>query len=148
MTELESVGITPVGLEVIERLDAQRDALTSVVSDIEARVGEFSGRPTDDAILDFYFSVHDAITGRITDATAPAEIARVLAEVFEGIWVELADDALRARFVLQRPIDGGPLSWLPAGSPIEFQDVPVDGDPTRDVLPSLLGPCISDDGGR
>jgi hypothetical protein len=47
--------------------------------------------------------------------------------VFEGIWVELADGhagerKLGAQFVLRRPIGGGPLSWLPAGKPIEFND--------------------------
>jgi hypothetical protein len=100
---------------------------------------------------------HDAITGRITNATAPAEVASVLADVSEAIWVELAEPdfvpltpgerALKAQFVLRHPLGGGPLCWLPAGERICLDDpIPVGSGLKGERLP-LLGPSLKPDGG-
>ena len=144
MAELENVGITPLGLELVERIDAQREGLAATVADIEARVGEWSEGPSSDAILDYYCSIRDAVTGRIANATGPNDVAAVLADVFCGIWAELTEPdfvpltagerSLKATFVLRRPIEL--LGWLPAGEPIRFDDpIAVIPGIERDVLP-------------
>ena len=149
MTELGTVGITKVGIEVIERIDAEREALSATIADIEARLSEFSTGPSSDAILDYYVSIRDAVTGRIVEAKGPNDVAAVLADVFEGIWAELTEPdfvpltpderSLKAHFVLRRPIDT--LGWLPAGEPIRDDDpIAVPWGLKRDVLPPLPKP--------
>jgi DNA invertase Pin-like site-specific DNA recombinase len=149
MGELDSVGITKVGIEVIERIDAEREALATTIADIEARLSEFAPGPTSDAILDYYVSIRDAVTGRIAEAKGPSDVAAVLADVFEGIWAELTEPdfvpltpderSLRATFVLRRPLDN--LRWLPAGEPIRDDDpIAIPWGLKRDVLPPLPKP--------
>jgi DNA invertase Pin-like site-specific DNA recombinase len=149
MAELDTVGITKVGLELIERIDAEREALATTIADIEARLSEFSTGPSSDAILDYYVSIRDAVTGRIADAKGPSDVAAVLADVFEGIWAELTEPdfvplppderSLRATFVLRRPIES--LGWLPAGEPIRDDDpIAIPWALKRDVLPPLPKP--------
>ena len=142
IAELSEVGITPLGLEIIERIDAEREALSATVAHIEARLSEWSAGPSSDAILDVYCSIRDAVTSRIAKADGPSEVAAVLGDVLSGIWVELTEaDAygerwLKARFVLRRPIENGLLCWVPTGQSICVDDgVPVGSGIERDVLP-------------
>ena len=78
----------PVGLELIERIDAEREATGRLVADIEARLGEFrrARPPTRSSTTT---AIRDAVTGRIAKASGPSDVAPVLADVFEGIWAEL-----------------------------------------------------------
>ena len=86
MAVLTEVGITPLGIEVVERIDTQIEALAATVADVEARLSEFSAGPSSDAILDYYCAIRDAVTDRIAQATEPSEVASVLADVFSGVW--------------------------------------------------------------
>jgi endo-alpha-1,4-polygalactosaminidase (GH114 family) len=46
MAELEEVGITKVGMELIDRMDAKREAQQQRVVDAEAVLAEWARRPT------------------------------------------------------------------------------------------------------
>ena len=117
MAELVEHGITsPIAFEVIERLDAQREAQTQRIADAEAKVSEFAGSPDVDAALDFYKRLVDAVQGRIKQATGMHELNDALSSVLAGLWCELDPDRdykrLLVRFALREPGD----MRLPDGS--------------------------------
>src|SRR5262249_27467540 len=122
MAELENVGFHPVALEAVERIDQQREALETLVSDAEARLGEWSAAPGADAVLDWYTGIRDLVTGKIAKAAAAGEVATALRDVLAGVWMELCEPdyvplhpgekVLRAEFALRRQLGGTDLLSL------------------------------------
>jgi hypothetical protein len=87
MAELIDVGITDVGLEVIERIDQQRRNIGSDISDAEAQLAEWTASLSGDLVLDWYSGVVDVIQGRVAKAQGIAEINAALHDSLVGVWL-------------------------------------------------------------
>ena len=68
MAELTEVGITAIGLEVIERIDADIDSLRSAIEDAGQALQDVEATPDVDAALDFYTGLVDVIAVRVRRA--------------------------------------------------------------------------------
>jgi DNA invertase Pin-like site-specific DNA recombinase len=117
MAELEQVGFNPIALEVIERIDRDRAATSSLVADAEAQLAEWTAQPALDALLDFYNGLRDVIAGRVKQAQGARELNTALADVLAGVWLGIDGGLLKAEFELRRRPDTDDLlvSWLPVG---------------------------------
>jgi hypothetical protein len=133
MAELESVGITAIGMEVIERIDAKRDAQQQRVVDAEAVLSEWVPTPNLNAALDYYSELLDLVQGRVQKAQGAKELNEALASVLAGLWCWIEDGRLRVEFELRNRPDGflpdDPVlpqerpdrDWLP---PVELSSIP------------------------
>jgi hypothetical protein len=151
MAELSELGITAIGMEIIERLDSQREAVRTEIAEAEAVATEWSGPPDVDAALDFYNGLVDAIQGRIKQAPGVQELNEALASVLAGLWCELDPDRdyerLLVQFALHAPRDvtledGTPAvfrqerEWLPPAMADDYTPVmPLGSDPDVPPLP-------------
>ena len=84
MSELERVGFHPVALEVVERIDRDREAQAVTIADAEARLAEFDGQVDADAALDFYNALVETVQGRVKGAHGIGELNEALATVLAG----------------------------------------------------------------
>jgi hypothetical protein len=135
MAELEEVGITKVGMELIERMDARREAQQQRVVDAEAVLAEWAPPPNLNAALEFYSELLDLVQGRVKKAQGARELNEALASVLVGLWCWIEDGRLRVEFELRKP----PEMILP-NDPVLPQERP-DGDWLPPVeLPSKPGP--------
>jgi hypothetical protein len=107
MAELEAVGITKVGLEVIERMDVKLDAQAKRITEAEAVLAEWTPAAGVDEALDFYSELVDAIQGRIGRADGPRALHEALASVLAGLWCEIRNGRLRVEFTLKEPAGAG-----------------------------------------
>ena len=96
MAELTTIGITSVGLEVIERIDSERTVLAEAIADAEARLTEWTATPTADAALDFYNRIVDVVAGRVAQADGIAEINAVLHDTLLGVSLGFDGETLMA----------------------------------------------------
>jgi hypothetical protein len=112
MAELMEVGITAVGMEVIEAIDRKREAQARRIAEAQAALGEWSGAADVDAVLDFYNRLSEIVRGRLDQAADIREINEGLHTVVSGMWCELRDDRLSVRFALRQPDDGEGEMWL------------------------------------
>ena len=103
MAELTEVGITAIGLEVIERIDADRDGAATAVEDIEARLGEWTA-PTTDTVLAYYERLIEFIRGKVAKADGTAAINAALHDALVGVWMSYDGADLHAE-VRVRPSD-------------------------------------------
>jgi hypothetical protein len=108
MAELEEVGITKVGMELIDRMDAKRDAQQQRVVDAEAVLAEWAPPPNLNAALEFYSELLDLVQGRVQKAQGTKELNEALASVLVGLWCEIrpwkfGNDRLHVEFELRNP---------------------------------------------
>jgi DNA invertase Pin-like site-specific DNA recombinase len=96
MAELENVGITAVGLEVIDRIDRDHAALRADIDDGEAVLSEWTARVSADGVLDFYTRLRDLVSGRVARADGVAEINAILHDSLRGIWLAYDGETLSA----------------------------------------------------
>ena len=125
MAELADIGITELGLEVVARIDHEREAVDRKVEEARAALSEWTVPPDVDAALDFYNGLVALIQGRVAEAKGALELNTALHEMLAGIWMALDDGQLRADFALQRPAhpEGDFLSYaFPAGRRVAFDD--------------------------
>jgi hypothetical protein len=122
MAELEEVGITKVGMELIDRMDAKREAQQHRVIDAEAVLAEWAPPPNLNAALEFYSELLDLVRGRVQKAQGAKELNEALASVLVGLWCWIEDAWLHVEFELRNP----PEMILPA-DPVLPQERP-DGD--------------------
>jgi hypothetical protein len=127
MAELEEVGITKVGMELIERIDAKREAQQRRVVDTEAVLAEWAPPPNLNAALDYYSELLDLVQGRVQKAQGAKELNEALASVLVGLWCWIEDGKLRVEFELRNP----PETILP-DDPVLPQE-----RPDRDWLPPV-----------
>ena len=80
MSELERVGFHPVALEVVERIDRDREAQSVRIADAEARLAEFDGQVDADAALDFYNGLVETVQGRVKGAHGVGELNEALGQ--------------------------------------------------------------------
>jgi DNA invertase Pin-like site-specific DNA recombinase len=99
MAELEGMNLTAkpaqIALELIERLDTQREAQSERIAAAEALAAEWSPSPNVDEALDFYNGLVDMIDGRVRKASGARELNEALAGLLEGIWCELEPEGER-----------------------------------------------------
>jgi hypothetical protein len=103
MAELESVGVTKVGLELIERMDAKRKSQQQRVVDAEAVLAEWAPTPNLNAALTFYSELLDLVQGRVKKAQGARELNEALASLLTGLWCWIEDGRLRVDFELLEP---------------------------------------------
>jgi DNA invertase Pin-like site-specific DNA recombinase len=101
MAELEDVGISKVGLEVIERIDREIAAQDTQVAAAEVLLEEWNQTPDVDDALDFYSELLDILQGRIRNAPKQDDLNEALAGVLAGIWCKLDGARLVAEFALR-----------------------------------------------
>jgi DNA invertase Pin-like site-specific DNA recombinase len=101
MAELPEVAFNPIALEVIERIDAQRDSSREEIADAEAALGEWTGTLDSDAVLDFYTGIVDLVQGRIAKARGIDEVNAALHDSLAGVWLRFDGEALRAEVRLR-----------------------------------------------
>jgi DNA invertase Pin-like site-specific DNA recombinase len=87
MAEMTTIGITPVGLEVIERIDSERAGRQRDIEEAEAVLSEWTARLSADSALDFYNRIVDVVQGRVARAQGMAEINAVLHDTLLGVWL-------------------------------------------------------------
>ena len=124
MSELADIGVSKIGLEVIERIDAQRESSREEIADAEAALGEWTGTLSADAILDFYESVVDLVEGRISKANGVVEINAALLDSLAGVWMRFDGETLTAQ-VQFRPTGDEDLDGIAAellGAQVEILD--------------------------
>ena len=115
MSELERVGFHPVALEVVERIDRDREAQSVRIADAEARLAEFDGQVDADAALDFYNGLVETVQGRVLGARGVGELNEALGSVLAGLWCHVEDGQLHVDFILRRnQWQDGPhtMSWV------------------------------------
>jgi site-specific DNA recombinase len=137
MAELESVGVTTIGMELVERMDARREAQRQRISEAEAVLAEWTAPADVNAGLDFYSGLVDLVQGRVSKAHGAKELHEALASVLAGLWCEIESERERllVQFALREPravvlADGSPYllappdgrQWLPPAR-IGFQPV-------------------------
>jgi DNA invertase Pin-like site-specific DNA recombinase len=117
MAELEQVGITKVGMEVIDRIDRKLARQEEKVLRLTAQLAEWTASPSLDAIFDFYDGLRDLILGRVKQARGARELNAALADVLAGVWLRIDGGLLQAEFELRkRPeADDVLLGMLPVG---------------------------------
>lgn len=101
MAELQAVGITALGLEVIERIDTEREARRRDVDDARAALAEWSAELDSDAITAFYQGLVDLVKGRVANAEGAAEVNRALHESLAGVWMAYDGKTLTAEVRLR-----------------------------------------------
>jgi hypothetical protein len=101
MSELADIGVSKIGLEVIERIDAQRESLRGDIADAEAALGEWTGVLDSDAITAFYAGIVDLVHGRIAKANGVAEVNAALHDSLTGVWMRFDGDTLHAEIRLR-----------------------------------------------
>lgn len=87
MAELTTIAITALGLDVIERIDSEREARQRDIEKAEAVLSEWTARLSADSVLDFYNRIVDVVQGRIAKADGVAEINAVLHDTLLGVWL-------------------------------------------------------------
>jgi hypothetical protein len=120
MTELEQVGMTKIGLEVIERVDAKREAQANRIAEADAVVAEWTAPPNIDATLDFYSDLVDLVQGRVSKAIGARELNEALGGVLAGLWCEIEPE--RDRLLVQFELREQPAVKLPDGSAFLLAD--------------------------
>ena len=105
MAELESIGVTKIGMEVIERIDAKSDGQRQRVVDAEAVLAEWAPPPNLNAALDYYSELLDLVQGRVQKAQGAKELNEALASVLTGLWCEIRGGRLHVEFELQEQPD-------------------------------------------
>ena len=132
MAELEEVGITKIGMELIERMDAKREAQAQRIAEAEAVLAEWTPPAGVDKALDVYSRLRDSLQGRTAKANGAAQLHDALAGVLAGLWCEIrpwefGNDRLHVEFELREQPD----VFLPA-------DPVLPGErPDRDWLPPV-----------
>jgi DNA invertase Pin-like site-specific DNA recombinase len=106
MAELEAIGVTKVGLELIERMDAKRKSQAETIADAEAMVAEFATTPNVNAALDAYSELLDLINGRVGKAQGAQELNEALGGLLVGLWCQIDQDILRVEFELHTANSG------------------------------------------
>jgi site-specific DNA recombinase len=101
-----------VALEVVAKIDAERDQQARMIADDEAVAAEW-GAPVMDAALDYYNRIVDVIHGRVRQAQGTEALNRALASVLAGLWVELEVD--RDRLIVEFALHDQPAVRLPGG---------------------------------
>jgi DNA invertase Pin-like site-specific DNA recombinase len=102
MAELAEHGITsPLAFEVVERIDREREGQAHRIAEAEAILGEFSGSPDVDSMLDFYNELVDTIQGRVSQARSARELNETLSSILGGLWCELDPDSDYGRLLVQ-----------------------------------------------
>jgi DNA invertase Pin-like site-specific DNA recombinase len=101
MAELVEIGISDLGLEVIARIDRQREAVERDVRDAQARLDEWTAELDGDAVLAYYRGVVEVVEGRIAKAEGIAEINAALHESLTGIWLSFDGRSLTAAIRLR-----------------------------------------------
>ena len=96
MAELVEVGITPLGLEVIERIDQERESRRRDLEDAEAQLAEWTAKINADGVLDWYTRIRDLVRGRIMKADGVAEINAALHDSLMGVWLAYDGETLTA----------------------------------------------------
>jgi DNA invertase Pin-like site-specific DNA recombinase len=107
-----------IALEVVSRMDDERDKLEAQIIMAEVLLEEWAATPDVDAALDFYGQLLDVVQGRIREAPERG-LNEALAGVFEGLWCELRDGRLLVDFALREPGTDAPQvrRALPVGGP-------------------------------
>lgn len=137
MAELESVGFNAIALEVIERIDRQREAVQQSVEDAQARLNEWTVELAGDAVLAYYEGIVDVVQGRIAKAEGVREINAALHESLTGIWLSYDGRTLKADIKLRptgdEDIDQVLAEMFPALEPdphqIEFETLKLADSP-------------------
>ena len=151
MGELEEVGITALGLEVIEGIDRKIEAQQRKIGEAEAMTAEWQGPPDVNAALDYYSKLVDAIRGKVAGADGVEAVNAALTTVVAGLWISYDGKRLEASFAL-RPLDGredvsglaqvlshelgGNRITLPATDPADYDEI----EQTRKELAAMVKP--------
>jgi len=109
MAEVEAIGVTELGLEVIAHIDAKREAQQQRIREAEAILAEWTAPADVNQALDFYNALLDVIQGHIKQADGARELNEVLATVLAGMWCELRDGRLLVEFGLRAQARRGSL---------------------------------------
>jgi DNA invertase Pin-like site-specific DNA recombinase len=96
MAELAAVGITALGLEVIERIDQERAHVATGIEDAEARLAEWTASLSADAVLDYYNGIVALVQGKVKQAAGVAEINAALHDGLVGVWLACDGEELSA----------------------------------------------------
>jgi site-specific DNA recombinase len=89
-----------IALEIIEKINRERDEHERAIEQAEAVLSEWSGPPDVNAALDFYNRLVDHVQGRIKKAEGAHELNAALTTVVAGLWALIEDDQLRVEFEL------------------------------------------------
>jgi DNA invertase Pin-like site-specific DNA recombinase len=95
MAELEKVGFNAIALEVIERIDQQREAVRTDIEDAEARLAEWTAVGPDDAMA-YLTRIVDQVEGRIARAEGIRELNAALRDVLNGVVLGYDGETLTA----------------------------------------------------
>jgi DNA invertase Pin-like site-specific DNA recombinase len=101
MAGLAEVGFDKIALEVVARLDRDRESQAIRISDAEAALGEWTGSIDSNAVLDFYTGIVDLVNGKIAKANGITEINAALHDSLAGVWLRIDGEALRAEVSLR-----------------------------------------------
>ncbi len=123
MGELEDVGITERGLEVIGRIDRKIGAQQQKIREAEAMTAEWDSPPDVNAALDYYSKLVDAIRGKVAGTDGVEAVNAALMTVVAGIWLSYDGKRLKASFAL-RPLSDDPLPGVSGLAQAMSQSMP------------------------
>jgi DNA invertase Pin-like site-specific DNA recombinase len=101
MAELREVGITPLGLEVVEGIDRERAFAAMQIDDAKAALAEWDAELDSNAIVAYYAGLVDLVKGRVARAQGVEDVNRALHESLTGIWLSLTNKTLTAQVRLR-----------------------------------------------
>lgn len=100
--------VAHLALEMVERLDREREQLRQAIAEAEAVIAEWSAEPDTNAALDYYNAIVDVIDGKVRTAKGVREMNAALSSVIAGVWMNVEDGQLHASFELRPlPYDTG-----------------------------------------
>ena len=112
IAELATVSLTDIALEVIAKIDQDREDLGRQIAEAEAVLAEWAVPDVDEA-LDYYNQLVDLIQGKVATARGALELNRALAQVLAGLWMEFERD--RDRLLVEFVLRGEPRIRLLGG---------------------------------
>jgi DNA invertase Pin-like site-specific DNA recombinase len=117
MSEIAEHGITsPIALELIERIDRDRESQALRITEAEAVLSEWTSSPDVNDALEFYDRLSDHVLGRLKQADGVVELNEALSGVLAGLWCEIDQDRQRllVRFAMRNLTTEQPLELPPA----------------------------------
>jgi DNA invertase Pin-like site-specific DNA recombinase len=125
MAELTEVGITAVGMEVIERIDAERSRLRDAIADAKAVLAEHADQPDTDDLREFYALRIGFAREQIAAASTAAELGAIARRLVERVRLGHIDGRLGIQATL-RGVENPQLTLvrihLPHPAPLTFAE--------------------------
>lgn len=120
----ENEAAASIAATELERIADERADLDGKLADVEARIAEWDGGDSADAVLDWWGEFSAAIRGEVVNAESVRDANAALKERFAAIFVRSVGEVPRLDFVLRERPPGAPLVssslWVDEDAPEDW----------------------------